>query len=204
MNYRRYYLPLIALLLTPFIAVAQEQDTLDTQDYQAERHVIESALGTMVKVIRTATFRDQNSSVQSELHDLAAKLNAVNQSLPSVPMTVAAKANAQNQNPNSPQPTSLSDLQSLENALSELSDQIRDIRRTLEAEEDYELADRLAPVEKGIDNAVVQTRRMIFTEQSGPTIAKAEIENEDPWLTPGAYREGKKVSRSVSALWFSG
>ncbi len=177
----------------------------DTTSYEAERHVIESALGTMVKVIRTATFREGGSSVQSELHDLAARLNAVNQSLPAVSMTAAARANAiagtdtgnaVQTDPDDPQPTSLSDLKSLENALLELSDQIRDIRRTLQAEDELDLAAQLAPVESGIDNAVVQTRRLIFADENEPTIADAEVErtSNDPWLEPGAYRNGRQVS----------
>lgn len=195
MNNRCYYFffsLLAILLITPTTLQAQEADSLSADEYKAERNVIESALGTMVKVIKTATLRNEGSSVQSELQDLASRLNAVNQSLPNTSLTAAAKAN----NEAAPMPTSISDLQTLENTLSELSDQIRDIRRTLEAENDYELADRLQPVEKGIDSAVVQTRRMIFSEQTAPTIADAEIENNntnDPWLKPGAYRGGRKV-----------
>ncbi len=181
--------------------LAQEADTTD---YQAERHVIESALGTMVKVIRTATFRENGSSVQSELHDLAARLNAVNQSLPAVSMTAAARASAidgqetakaNSLDPDDPQPTSVSDLKALENTLLELSDQIRDIRRTLQAEDEMVLAEQLAPVESGIDNAVVQTRRLIFAEDTEPAIADAEMErsSDDPWLRPGSYRNGRKT-----------
>ncbi|MEM8488398.1 MAG: DUF5686 family protein [Bacteroidota bacterium] len=196
--YTSIFTLLVVFALTPANPLLAQD--ADTTSYEAERHVIESALGTMVKVIRTATFREGNSSVQSELHDLAARLNAVNQALPAVSLTAMARANtiedAAQGDPDNPQPTSVSDLKSLENALLELSDQIRDIRRTLQAENEMDLAAQLAPVETGIDNAVVQTRRLIFADENEPAIAEAEVDrtSNDPWLKPGAYRNGRKVS----------
>ncbi len=202
MNKRRYYL-LVALLLMPATLIAQQTDSLSSEDYRAERHIIESALGTMVKVIKTATFRNDDSRVESQLLDLAKRLNAVNQSLPAVPLAAAAANANVNSNANAYtdqgiKPTSVSDLQALENSLRELSTQIREIRRTLEAENDYELANQLQPVESGIDNAVIQTRRLIIAEQNTPTLAKADIDRDaadEPWLKPGAYEEGRNVNR---------
>ena len=191
MTVRYYTSLLLALLLLPATLRAQEADTTGSNNYQAERNVIESALGAVVKVIKTATFREEDASVSSRLHSLAERLNAVNQSLPAQPFAQAVTTEEP------PAPPSISDLQQLENTLNDLYDQIRDIRTTLQADDNYELADQLAPVETGLDNAVVQTRRII-RKQTVVSLADAEpVEAEtpeSPWLEPGEYREGRRRS----------
>ena len=197
MNVRCYTLLLVVLLILPGSASAQEADTLTSTNYDAERSVIESALGTVVKVIKTATFRDGDDSMNNRLHDLAARLNAVNQSLNPTPATPFSAAVTTDPEPPKP-PPSITDLQELEDLLNELYNQVRDIRTTLQAEENYELAEQLAPVENGIDNAVVQTRRLI-RNQPMPAIADAEPQEleepetpSSPWLEPGSYEEGRR------------
>ena len=190
MHIRCYVTLFAASLLLPLSLHAQETDTLGTSDYRAERTVIESALGTVVKVIKTATFRDEDETVSNRLHDLAARLNAVNQSLPSTPFAQAITSDDE-----PAPPPSVTDLQNLETSLNELYNLVRDLRTTLQADNNFELASQLAPVEEGIDNAVVQTRRLI-RNQPEPALANAELEEPEapssPWLEPGTYREGQR------------
>ena len=186
--YRKLPLALLLVFLLPLPLFAQEADTTQTNEYAAERDLIESTLGTFVKVIRTAAFRENDPSVSDRLQNLAVRLNAVNQSLPSTPMV--AYANAED----STKAVSIVELQELEASLDELYDLVRDMRMSMEADNNFELADRLASVEDGIDNAVVQTRRLIRTgtpiEQPDAALADAdERDDDDEWLRPGEYRE---------------
>ena len=170
---------LFIILLLPLPVFAQEADTTNTNEYAAERDLIESTLGTFVKVIRTATFREDDPSVSDRLQNLAIRLNAVNQSLPSAPMVDYANAD------DSTKVVSLAELQELETALNELYDMVRDMRMSMEADENFEIADRLATVEDGIDSAVVQTRRLIRSGSAvavpNPAIADAD-EDDDEWV----------------------
>ena len=175
------------------VADDHASDDYASDDYASERDLIESTLGTFVKVIRTAAFRDEDPSVSDRLQLLATRLNAVNQSLPGVPMTAYAPAD------DSTARVSITELQGLETSLNELYDLVRDMRMTMEAEDNFEVADRLATVEKGLDDAVVQTRRLIRSSEvepkpldDQPAIARTDERREDEWLRPGEYREGSR------------
>ena len=187
--YRKLHITLLLALLLPLPLFAQEADTTKSGDYAAERVLIESTLGTFVKVIRTAAFREDDPTVSDRLQNLAVRLNAVNQSIPTTPLVSYAESS------DSTIVLSLEELQELENSLNELYGMVRDMRMSMEADNNYEIADRLATVEEGIDDAVVQTRRLIRSgapvEQQNPVIADADQTDadrtDDEWLEPGEY-----------------
>lgn len=188
MTVRYYTLLLAALIAWPAQLFAQQADTTASNNYQAERRIIESTLGAVVKVIKTATFRDGDTPVDNRLQDLATRLNAVNMALPVAPLSANAPADTP--------PPSISDLQQLENMLNELYDQVRDLRTTFQAENNYELANRLIPVETGIDEAVVQTRRIIKADEA-LMVADLQVDEDrqgERWLKPGRYRDGERRS----------
>lgn len=190
MTVRYYTFILAALIAWPAQLFAQQADTTATKDYQAERRIIESTLGAVVKVIKTATFRDDDTPVDNRLQDLATRLNAVNMALPATPIAANATDDAL------PPPPSISDLQQLEDMLNELYLQVRDLRTTFQAENNYELANRLIPVETGIDEAVVQTRRIIKADEA-LMVADVQLDEDrqgERWLKPGRYRDGERRS----------
>ncbi len=178
---------LLAVCFTPAPVMGQEADSAEA-DYAAERDFIESTLGTMVKVIKTATFRETDSNVSTRLEALASRLNAVNQSLPGTPMTARTGAGTDTM-----AMLSLNDLQELEDTLNELYGLVRDVRTSMEADDNFEVADQLAVVEESLDDAVVQTRRLIRNsrdEIDTPVIAREERipdPSDDEWLSPGSY-----------------
>lgn len=191
--YRPLYTCLLLFaLLTPTALFAQEADSSQTGDYAAERDLIQSTLGTFVKVIKTASFREDDPSVTQRLESLAQRLNSVNRSLPGTPLMAATTED------DSTKALSVAELQNLEDSLDELYDLVRDMRMSMEAENNFEVADRLAVVEKGIDSAVVQTRRLLRSgddvveaDEPMPAIARVEQDavedEEDRWLKPGEY-----------------
>ena len=190
-------------LLAPSTLFAQEADTSRTNDYATERDFIQSTLGTFVKVISTASFREEDPSVTDRLQSLAERLNSVNQSLPGKTLLTATTQE------DSTKALSLAELQTLEESLDELYAMVRDMRMSMEAENNFEVADRLAVVEKGIDSAVVQTRRLLrsgddtqgelMEMEPTPAIAAAEPElepetEEGEWLRPGQYRDDARYA----------
>lgn len=206
--YRPLFLCLLLLgLFTPTALYAQDADTSKANDYAAERDLIQSTLGTFVKVIKTASFREDDPSVTQRLESLAQRLNSVNQSLPATPLMAATTED------DSTKALSVVELQNLEDSLDELYGMVRDMRMSMEAENNFELADRLSVVEKGIDSAVVQTRRLLRSGDDAssdnvdrepmPAIADRvepdEVERPidedgDGWLEPGEYRDDVRYS----------
>ncbi|MEZ4702145.1 MAG: hypothetical protein R2834_17555, partial [Rhodothermales bacterium] len=199
---RMYRLTVSCFLLLAFIATPIRAQQADTTDYAAERHLIQSTLGTLVKVIKTATFRDEdNAAVGDRLQNLAERLNTISESIPAdgaLPQLTPASGQAPFASAATPQLLGVDDLQLLEEALNDLYAQVRELRATLEADEEYGLAEQMATIEDGLDRAVVQTRRLV-RRQSATDLAQAESpesRDETPrseWLRPGRYEEGERT-----------
>ncbi len=210
--YRIPTLCLVAIALFVSPSRAQEADTT-AADYAAERHLIQSTLGTLVKVIKTATFRDEDDAVGDRLQNLAQQLSTISASIPSAePLTPETGAATLTPASSTIQPLALDDLQTLESALNDLYAQVRELRATLEADESYALAEQMAVIEDGLDRAVVQTRRIV-RRQTQATLATNEaidapVEDVEPadepvvetepmregWLRPGVYEEGERTA----------
>lgn len=197
--YRSFFICLLLVgLLTPTSVLAQNADTTQANDYTAERDLIQSTLGTFVKVIKTASFREEDPTVTNQLQSLAERLNAVNQSLPGKTLLTASTAE------DSTMALSITELQTLEASLDELYDMVRDMRMSMEADNNFEVADRLAVVENGIDSAVVQTRRLLRSgdrveapeppTEPMPVIADAEPVEAGDWLLPGEYTDDTRYA----------
>ena len=183
----RYFLFFLMffILLTP--VYAQQSDTTD---YSAERNVIEAALGAMVGVIKSATFQDADGSVSSRLNAVASQLNNVSQSLPP-----ARFADAE-----APLPMLTSDdAAELEDQLYTVTDQVRELRRNLEAEGNLELAEEMLLIEDALDDAVVNARKLAKKESMPFHVAAipedtTNAETEEEWLEPGTYSDSESLS----------
>lgn len=143
--------------------------------YDDERNLIESALHTVVMVLQEATFQNTGDSISERLRQMTAQLNTARQ-----PFRLAASTPAA-------EPVAEEDLRRLEAMLRDLYDQLRSIREELSAEQQVELAERLAPVERGLRDAVATVHALVEDDDH-----RAEVRrDQDGWLRPGRYEGGR-------------
>ncbi len=165
---------------------AQERTHVSSpKTYAAERHLIETTLETVVAVLQEATFQDTGYSIGERLRAMATQLGSVRQSFQPMPSAGTP-----------PPAVTRADLERLEALLRDLHAQLLALRSELEAEQNVALANRLAPVERGLFDAAETVHGMVEGER-GPTVALAEGQR---WLEPGHYDdEGYRPLRGSRA-----
>lgn len=154
----------------PLLAQQQETEPPETA-YATERSLVESALQTVVAVIQEVTLKHSNHTIGEQLRQMANRLSSVTTSL--------------SPTPNAPPSTSdADDLKELERLLIDLSEQLDRLRDDLLDEDEDELADRLMPISRGLDDAVRTVRRMNTDDTADTRVA---VSDSDGFLRPGRY-----------------
>ncbi len=140
---------------------AQESASATADRYASERTLVVSALQTVMAVIheiamnRTGDLGERLRSMSDRLADATAPLGLA-------PADATAR------------PLDADDLRRLAATLEDLHAQVRDLRRDLEEEEEYALADRLAPIERSLRRAVRTVRRMAEAHHSADGFTLSE------------------------------
>jgi hypothetical protein len=127
--------------------LAQESAPATADRYASERTLVVSALQTVMAVIHEITM-SQPGDLGERLRRMSDRLTTATAPLGLAPADATAR------------PLGGDDLRRLAATLEDLYSQIRDLRRDLEEEEEYALADRLAPIERSLRGAVRTVRRL--------------------------------------------
>lgn len=162
------------LLLAVQPLFAQRYVGTAEHEYTRERSLIESVLQTVVTVLQEATFQNTDRAISDQLRQMTLQLSDAREQYQPLPAGDTA-----------PAALSEDDLRRLEAMLRDLHRQLVDLRNELEAEQNYELANRVAPVERGLYDAVETVATLARDEADAP-VARAEGER---WLKPGRYTD---------------
>lgn len=159
-------------LLLPLPLQAQQRGTPDARRYDAERSLIESTLHAVVTVLQEATLHHADHAISRRLREMTTQLNQSTQAFQPAPPLALHLA------PPVP-PAAPDDLARLAVLLRDLHAQIQNLRATLETEQDYETANRLAEAERGLYEAVTTVEAMTADTTGRRTAGR--------WLRPGRY-----------------
>lgn len=182
---------LLALLLAaPLAAQTQQAAATPTgageADYERERHMVESVLRTVVSVIQDVTLQHEDTpAVGDRLRLMAGQLSDAAQSFDLKPDATETAA------------VTSADLQRLERMLRDLQTQLQEIQQELQDGGNTEIADKLRPIDRGLNDAVGTVRDMITGETTDPYAAEPEPRRTegDDWLRPGRYDRGQYEPR---------
>lgn len=174
--------------------VASTDSTATTATYATEINLIETALGTVVKVLQEATFSNTGTAVGKHLRLMADRLNTATGafSTPNDPMStslLAVTPSTEARNPSEPITLTAGDLQRLETLLLVIHNDLRTLRQALLADQQDETADRLFPIERSVDDAVNLVQHIVKEEDTAPTTTLA-IHDGSRWMR--ANRSGHK------------
>lgn len=182
-------LMLASLLLLPLSL--QAQDTRPAHDrpaherpYASERHMIETALATVISIIQEVTLQNTGHAVGDHLRNMATQLGGATEKLVQMPPQAATPA----------VPLMPDDLERLRTILTNLQRDLAELRESLNAEGQADLADRLLPLDDGLAEAQRLVRNL---EDDRRVAARADDDrydddnrhraDEDGWLRPGRY-----------------
>lgn len=172
-----YYVLLLGLivLLTPASVRAQQFSASEGEPapYQAERALIESTLETVVAIIQEVVFEQDGSALGDRMRQITDQLTQASTLMP----TKSAR---------SPRAMSEDDLEDLRFLLQDISRQLGALRDELEEEEEYDLADRLAPIHRDIRDANRIVGRLA-EKSDEPEQGNVTVEDGAQWLRPGRY-----------------
>ncbi|HET6566529.1 MAG TPA: DUF5686 family protein [Rhodothermales bacterium] len=157
---------LVLCLATPSFA----QETTRPDTYRYERSVIESALGTVVRVIREAVLQGSTPDLDSRLRAMTERLSypaAAFAPASGVPLTSTLPADS---------------LARLSQLLRETYADVQSLRREAQRSSRQELAQRLASVEVNLQDALDLADGIAVAAPDA-----AEEDEHDEWLQPGAY-----------------
>ncbi len=152
----------LTLLLPVRVLQAQQADTTETVAYAKERSLVTNALQTVVTLLQDIT-RDYAAGPLGER--FRNMTNRLADATTPLGLTPAAT------------PLNRDDLNQLEALLRNLYEQLKDLRDDLAFEEEHDLAKRLAPLERGLREAVRTVHRL--NDDATPALAEGER-----WLDP--------------------
>lgn len=195
---RSLYAILFFLVLTTPHLQAQvapiDTTTTTTATYATEINLIETALGTVVKVLQEATFKNTGTAVGKHLRVMADRLNTATGafSTPNDPMStsiLALNPPTEPQNPNASVTITAGDLHRLEALLLTIHNDLRTLRQALLADQQDQTADRLYPIERSVDDAVNLVQYIVKEDPVEATTTLA-VYDGDRWMRPN--RSGHK------------
>lgn len=183
---------LFALLLLVFATVptlraqVATTDSTATATYATEINLIETALGTVVKVLQEATFKNTGTAVGKHLRVMADRLNTATGAFttPNTPTatSVLALSPTPARSPSEPVTITAGDLHRLEALLLAIHNDLRTLRQALLVDQQDTTADRLYPIERSVDDAV-NLVQYIVRDEPEPTATLA-VHDGDRWMRP--------------------
>ncbi len=167
--------------------LAQESASATADRYGSERTLVVSALQTVLSVIHEITV-NQSGDLGERLRRMSDRLTTATEPLGLAPADATSH------------PLTDDDLRRLGVLLDDLYDQVRDLRRDLEDEEEYDLADRLAPIERSLRRAVRTVHRMTEDHRPGDGFTlserRARYAPRDAWERRRARRRSHTEPRT--------
>lgn len=189
---RPYALTLAAAVFLTAAPPLQAQDAPPPQHsaYAPEHTLIESVIGAVVEVVRDVALQSDGTAVGERLRSMVSQLQAT----PSANIRTMPLVNVDGATPAADATRvhaaiAADDLRELARLLDELHAEVRTLREVLVNEQSYDLADRLLPVQRSLDEAADRAARLADNE--------ADFADDDGWLRPGRYEDRDEARREA-------
>ena len=168
-NVKRFFLVGVLMLLVAPVSLQAQKLTAGEKPpaYKAERQLIETTLQTIVAVMQEATMQKEGSGLGDRLRHITKKLARA--------ATLLTPAS------NTAGPVAQKDLDDLRRMLLDIGEQLEAVREELEAQESYDLADRMLDIESDLQRAVREVDRLSDDEERGVVT----LEDGERWVRAG-------------------